>query len=145
MRALIQRVSEASVSLNGQAVASINSGILVFLGIAKSDGRDEMEFVAKKSANLRIFSDEAGKMNLSVKDVEGEILVVSQFTLYGSTAKGNRPGFDQAMDPGPAEELYEAFCEQLESYGVPVKRGVFGGDMAVSLINDGPVTLLVEK
>lgn len=145
MRALIQRVSEAKVSLAGETVSSIGSGILVLLGVAKTDTKAELDFVVRKTANLRIFSDEAGKMNLSVKDVGGEALVVSQFTLYGNTAKGNRPGFDQAMDPAEAEQLYETFCDRLAEEGIHVKRGVFGGDMAVSLVNDGPVTLLVEK
>lgn len=145
MRALIQRVSEAEVSLDGEIVSSIDSGILVLLGISKSDTKAELDFVVRKTANLRIFSDEAGKMNLSVKDIQGEALVVSQFTLYGNTAKGNRPGFDQAMDPADAKLMYEEFCDRLAEEGIPVKRGVFGGDMAVSLVNDGPVTLLVEK
>lgn len=145
MRALIQRVSEAEVSLAGETVSSIGSGILVLLGISKTDTKAELDFVVRKTANLRIFSDEEGKMNLSVKDVGGKALVVSQFTLYGNTAKGNRPGFDQAMDPVEAEQLYESFCDRLAEEGIPVKRGVFGGDMAVSLVNDGPVTLLVEK
>ncbi len=145
MRALVQRVANASVSLDDQVVSSIDSGILVFLGIAKGDGQAELDFVAKKVANLRIFADRAGKMNLSVQDVGGEVLIVSQFTLYGNTAKGNRPGFDRAMDPAPAQALYEAFCEAVESHGVGVRRGVFGGDMQIDLTNDGPVTLLIEK
>lgn len=145
MRALIQRVSKAQVSLGDEVVSSIDSGILVLLGVAQTDSEAELDFVVRKTANLRIFSDEAGKMNLSLKDIGGEALVVSQFTLYGDTRKGNRPGFDQAMEPVQAEALYELFCERLEAHDIPVKRGVFGGDMAVSLVNDGPVTLLIEK
>lgn len=145
MRALIQRVSEAQVSLDDQVHASIGSGILVLLGVSKEDSQAELDWVARKTVNLRIFSDDEGKMNRSLLDIGGEALIVSQFTLYGNTAKGNRPGFDQAMEPNAAEALYERFCDTVEQYGVPVKRGVFGGDMAVSLVNDGPVTLLVEK
>ncbi len=145
MRALVQRVTEASVSIDDQLVSEIGNGILLLLGIAKTDSRSEAEFIARKVANLRIFSDEAGKMNLSVKDIGGEVLVVSQFTLYGNTAKGNRPGFDQAMEPDAAEALYEYFCDELDKYDVPVKQGSFGGDMDVRLINDGPVTFLIEK
>lgn len=145
MRALIQRVSRAKVSLDGQEVSSIGSGILVFLGIAKTDTEKEVAYLAKKVAKLRIFSDEEGKMNLSVNDIDGEILVVSQFTLYGNTAKGNRPGFDLAMPPDEALRFYEAFCDELETYDIKVQRGVFGGDMDVSLVNDGPVTFLVER
>lgn len=145
MRALIQRVSEAQVSLDDQVHASIGGGILVLLGVSKEDSQAELDWVARKTVNLRIFSDDEGKMNRSLLDIGGEALIVSQFTLYGNTAKGNRPGFDQAMEPSAAEALYERFCDTVERYGVPVKRGVFGGDMAVSLVNDGPVTLLVEK
>lgn len=145
MRAVIQRVSEASVSLSGQEVSSIGSGILLLIGICKSDSESEVRFVARKVANLRIFSDEDDKMNRSVCDISGSVLVVSQFTLYGNTLKGNRPGFDQAMEPAQAERLYEAFCVELASYGIPVHKGVFGGHMDVHLVNDGPVTFLIDK
>ncbi len=146
MRALIQRVSHASVSVDGEQKARIGWGLLVFLGIEHNDGLEDAEWLSKKIAAVRIFSDEAGLMNLSVQDVEGEFLVVSQFTLHASTKKGNRPSFIRAAKPEHAIPLYEAFVRLLEQHsGRPVRTGVFGGDMKVLLLNDGPVTIWMDS
>jgi D-tyrosyl-tRNA(Tyr) deacylase len=145
MKALVQRVSEASVEVEGRAAASIGRGMLVLLGVEKGDTTEGLEFVARKVANLRIFEDGAGKMNLSVKDIDGEALVVSQFTLAADVRKGNRPGFDNAEEPERAEKMYERFIEKLEEYGVRAARGRFAAHMAVSLVNDGPVTIMIES
>ena len=139
MRALVQRVSEASVSVDGEEVARIGRGLLVLLGIRTLDGPDEADRIAAKLERLRVFEDREGKMNLSVREVEGELLVVSQFTLYGDARKGNRPSFVDAAPPDQAEPLYERVRTALDAKG-----GVFGARMSVSLVNDGPVTLLVE-
>jgi D-tyrosyl-tRNA(Tyr) deacylase len=139
MRALVQRVSEASVTVDGEEVARIERGLLVMLGIRRGDGEAEADRIASKLLALRVFEDEAGKMNLSVLDVGGELLCVSQFTLYGDTRKGNRPSFVDAAPPEEAEPLYERVRSALGAKG-----GVFGARMAVALTNDGPVTLLVE-
>lgn len=139
MRALVQRVSEASVSLEGTELARIGPGLLVLLGVRRGDGPDQADRIARKLQALRVFEDDAGKMNLSVGDVAGEILCVSQFTLYGDTRKGNRPSFVEAAAPEEAEPLYERVRSALGAAG-----GVFGARMAVSLVNDGPVTLLIE-
>ena len=139
MRALVQRVSEASVRVDGDEVASIGPGLLVLLGVGRADGEAEADRLASKLLALRVFEDEAGKMNLSVGEAGGEILCVSQFTLYGDTRKGNRPSFVDAAPPEEAEPLYERVRAALGAKG-----GVFGARMAVSLVNDGPVTLLVE-
>jgi D-tyrosyl-tRNA(Tyr) deacylase len=139
VRALVQRVSEASVSVEGEEVARIGSGLLVLLGVGSGDGQAEADRLASKLLALRVFEDEAGKMNLSVREVGGEVLCVSQFTLYGDTRKGNRPSFVEAAPPEVAEPLYERVRSALGAQG-----GVFGARMAVALTNDGPVTLLIE-
>lgn len=145
MRAVLQRVARASVEIDGQAVASIPQGLLIFLGISKMDSQLDAGYLAEKIAHLRIFSDERGKMNRSVTDIGGAVLVVSQFTLYGDCRKGRRPNFDSAAVPGQALGIYDYFVQQLASYGFPVKTGVFQASMQVSLVNDGPVTFLVES
>jgi D-tyrosyl-tRNA(Tyr) deacylase len=139
MRALVQRVSEAAVSVDGEEVARIGRGLLVLLGIHTGDGPEQADRIAAKLERLRVFEDDEGKMNLSVREVEGELLVVSQFTLYGDARKGNRPSFVDAALPGQAEPLYERVRDALGARG-----GVFGARMSVSLVNDGPVTLLIE-
>ena len=139
MRALVQRVSEASVTVGGEEVASIGRGLLVLLGVRRGDGEPEADRLASKLLALRVFEDRQGKMNLSVGEVDGEVLCVSQFTLYGDTRKGNRPSFVDAAPPEEAEPLYERVRAALGAKG-----GVFGARMAVSLVNDGPVTLLLE-
>jgi D-tyrosyl-tRNA(Tyr) deacylase len=144
MRAIVQRVSEAAVRVNGQVAGAIGRGLLVLLGIAPTDGEAEAAFLARKIAGLRIFEDEAGKMNLSLGDVQGAVLAVSQFTLYGDLRKGRRPSFTDAAPPEQAEPLYERFCSLLAKEGVPVARGVFQAHMAVALVNDGPVTLWLD-
>lgn len=145
MRILIQRVSQASVTIQDQVVAAIGQGFLILIGIQKDDNQKMAEYLAKKVSNLRIFEDENHKLNLSVQDIKGQILVVSQFTLAGDTSRGNRPGFETAAKPELAKPLYEYFVECLKSYGIITKTGVFQADMQVSLINDGPVTFLLEK
>lgn len=145
MKALIQRVKRASVSIEGQPYSSINSGLLVFLGVEKDDEKENAEKLAQKVINLRIFEDENDKMNLSVKDVAGEILVVSQFTLCGDCKKGTRPSFDKAANPDKANCLYEYFVKCLTEFNMPVQTGKFRAMMDVELVNDGPVTLWVEK
>jgi D-tyrosyl-tRNA(Tyr) deacylase len=139
VRALVQRVSEAAVSVDGEEVARIGRGLLVLLGIRTGDGPEQADRIAAKLERLRVFEDGEGKMNLSVREVEGELLVVSQFTLYGDARKGNRPSFVDAAPPGEAEPLYERVRDALGARG-----GVFGARMSVSLVNDGPVTLLIE-
>jgi D-tyrosyl-tRNA(Tyr) deacylase len=139
MRALVQRVSEASVTVGGEEVARIGRGLLVLLGVRRGDTEAEADRIARKLLALRVFEDEAGRMNRSVRDVGGELLCVSQFTLYGDTRKGNRPSFVVAAAPEEAERLYEHVREALSARG-----GVFGARMAVALVNDGPVTLLIE-
>lgn len=145
MRAVLQRVSKASVTVEGTVVGKIDRGWMVLLGIRRGDSRETAKWLAEKCVGLRAFSDEAGKMNLSVRDVSGSMLIVSQFTLYGDCIKGRRPSFDQAEEPGVANELYEFFCEQVAAQGVSVEKGIFRADMQVSLVNDGPVTLIVER
>lgn len=146
MKALLQRVKYARVSVSGKQVSSINQGLLIFLGVEKNDTAAQADFLAKKAANLRIFEDENQKMNLSVQNIKGEVLVVSQFTLAGDTSRGNRPGFDTAAAPQDAIVLYEYFSEQLrKTYSLPVQNGIFQADMQVELLNDGPVTFMLEK
>jgi D-aminoacyl-tRNA deacylase len=140
MRALVQRVSEASVSVEGERIASIGPGMLVLLGVRAGDGEREADHIARKLLALRIFEDDEGRMNLSVHDIGGEILCVSQFTLYGDARRGNRPSFVAAAPPVEAEPLYERVRESLDAQG-----GRFGAHMRVSLVNDGPVTLLLES
>ncbi len=145
MKALIQRVKRASVTIGGELFSAINSGILVFLGVEKGDEKENAEKLAQKIVNLRIFEDENEKMNLSLKDVNGEMLVVSQFTLCGDCKKGTRPSFDKAANPDLAVDLYEYFIKCIEDNNIPVKTGKFRAMMDVELINDGPVTFWVEK
>jgi D-tyrosyl-tRNA(Tyr) deacylase len=145
MKAVIQRVSSASVEVEGKTVGAIRRGILVLLGVEKGDMEKDADWLAEKIVNLRIFEDEAGKMNLSVRDVHGGILAVSQFTLAGNCVKGRRPSFDTAALPGEANELYEYFASKVPELGVPVATGIFQANMQVSLINDGPVTFILES
>ena len=145
MRLLIQRVKHASVTVDGNLVSAINQGILIFIGVFKTDSQTQADWLAKKAANLRIFEDEAGKMNLSLKDVGGSALVVSQFTLAGDTSRGNRPGFDNAARPELAKPLYEYFSERLRNEGIEVQNGIFHADMKIELLNDGPVTFILDK
>ncbi len=144
MRAVVQRVSRASVTVDGAITGAIDGGLLVLLGVAPDDGDEQIAWLANKLVGLRIFPDDDGKMNLSVADVGGGMLVVSQFTLYGDCRKGRRPSFVKAAHPSHAEPTYEAFCERVATLGVPVERGIFGADMKVELLNDGPVTLLID-
>jgi D-tyrosyl-tRNA(Tyr) deacylase len=144
MRAVVQRVRRAAVVIDGETVAAIERGLLVLLGIATTDTPEEAQWLADKTANLRIFNDEAGKMNLSVADVGGSLVVVSQFTLYGDCRKGRRPSFIAAAPPETAVPLYEAFINALRSVGLPVQTGRFGAMMQVELVNDGPVTLILD-
>lgn len=145
MRAIIQRVSEAGVTIEQQLHASIGKGLLVLVGVEESDTKQDAEWLAGKIRQMRIFSDKNGKMNLSIEDVKGEYLVISQFTLHALTAKGNRPSFIKAARPEQAIPLYEYFKEQLKSNSdLQVKSGVFGADMKVNLINDGPVTISID-
>ncbi len=146
MRALIQRVKKASVSIDGKTVGKIGPGLLILFGVTHSDTESDAAYLAEKTANLRIFCDEAGKMNRSLIENDGEALVVSQFTLYGDCRKGRRPGFSDAALPEQAIPLYEKFVELLsEQIRKPVPTGEFGADMLVSLENDGPVTFMVES
>jgi D-tyrosyl-tRNA(Tyr) deacylase len=144
MRAVIQRVSQASVTVNGELAGSIGPGLLVLLGVGKTDTEQDAEALAQKIVELRVFQDEAGKMNLSLKDTGGSLLVVSQFTLYGDTRKGRRPSFDLAAPPAQARALYEKFVEAARRQGVHVETGVFQAMISVSRVNEGPVTFLVE-
>ena len=146
MRAVIQRVSEASVTVNQQIKSSIQQGFLILLGIEPTDGKEDIEWLAKKISNLRVFGDEKGLMNVSIKTVQGEIIVVSQFTLHASTKKGNRPSFIRAAKPDIAIPLYESFVDYLQLIAErPVYTGEFGADMKVALINDGPVTIIIDS
>ena len=144
MRAVVQRVKKTALRVDGELISEIPFGLTVFLGVKTGDTEKEAAYIAKKVAGLRIFEDENGKMNLSVKDVGGEVLLVSQFTLYGDATKGNRPSFTLAERPEIAEPLYEYAVKELSSYGVTVKKGVFGADMKIEQNNDGPVTILLE-
>ncbi len=144
MRAVVQRVKKTTLSVDGELISEIPFGLVVFLGVKTGDGEKEAAYLMKKVAALRIFEDENGKMNLSVKDVGGEVLLVSQFTLYGDASHGNRPSFTLAERPGRAEPLYEFALKELAAHGVTVKKGVFGADMKIEQLNDGPVTILLE-
>jgi len=145
MKALIQRVKRASVTINEELYSSINSGILVFLGVEKCDNYENADALAEKIVKLRIFEDENGKMNKSIADINGEMLIVSQFTLCGNCQKGTRPSFDNAMEPKTANEIYEYFADKIQNYNITSKTGKFGAMMDVELINDGPVTFMIEK
>jgi D-aminoacyl-tRNA deacylase len=147
MRALVQRVKEGSVTIDGKMHSSIGPGYVILLGIRKGDGETEARFVADKCASLRVLEDAEGKMNLSLRDVGGSALVVSQFTLYGDAQRGNRPSFSDAAPPGEAEPLYNFFVERMKSVlgEAAVRTGVFGAMMQVLIVNDGPVTILIES
>ena len=146
MKAVIQRVTQASVQIDDAVIGSIKNGILILVGFHGEDTRDAIEWMINKVLQLRIFTDSEGKMNKSVIDIKGEILVVSQFTLYGSVKKGTRPSFIEAAKPGEAEKLYDYFLEYLKKQSpVNIEAGEFGGDMKVSLTNDGPVTILIDR
>ncbi len=145
MKAVIQRVLESSVSVDGNVVGSSGKGYMILVGVCKGDTEKQADLLARKTASLRVFEDENGKMNLSVLDVDGEILAISQFTLCADVKKGNRPSFTPSEEPVRANELYELYCEKLKEYGVKrVDKGVFGADMKVSLVNDGPVTICFD-
>ena len=145
MRAVIQRVTKASIMINGNIHANIGDGLLVLLGIEDEDGPEDIEWLSNKIVNLRIFNDEQGVMNVSVRDINGEILLVSQFTLHASTKKGNRPSYIKASKPDIAIPIYEEMIKQLSNdLGQPIKTGEFGADMKIELLNDGPVTIVVD-
>ena len=144
MRALIQRVARAVVTVDGREVASVGRGFLVLVGVGHEDDAAAARRLAAKTVKLRVFEDRAGLMNLALGDVDGEVLAVSQFTLYADTRKGNRPGFTDAAPPDKGEELYEAYVREVRAAGVPVQTGVFGAHMRVELVNDGPVTILLQ-
>lgn len=144
MRALIQRVTSASVKVDGEIVGKIGKGFLIFLGVYEEDTEEKIEKLTKKIVNLRIFNDENDKMNLSIKDVKGEILLISQFTLCADTRKGNRPSFVSAKNPKDANVIYEKTIESIRNEGIIVEKGIFGSDMKVELLNDGPVTILLD-
>ena len=146
MRVLIQRVKKSSVTVNNELISLIDKGLLVFVGICKEDNDEDIEWLTKKIANIRLFDDENGVMNLSVTDTGGDILAVSQFTLMASTKKGNRPSYIKAAKPDISVPLYEKFCTEMEiAVNKPIKRGIFGADMKVELINDGPVTIFIDS
>ena len=143
MKVVIQRVKKAKVSVKNKEIASIDRGYLILLGVSKESTYKDIEHLTKKIANLRIFEDENGKMNLNIKDVGGEILLVSQFTLYADTKKGNRPSFTKAMEPEKAKKMYEEFARKLNDLGINVKTGIFGARMEIAITNDGPVTIII--
>ena len=145
MRILIQRVKTSKVVVEGRDVSQIGDGLLLFVGVGRDDNENDVEYLAKKVINLRIFEDEKGKMNLNIQQVNGKILSVSQFTLYANTRKGNRPGFDQSADPAMAEEYWMKFNDLLRGNGIEVQEGVFGAHMEVELLNDGPVTIWLDS
>ena len=145
MRAVVQRVTSASVAVEGKKVSEIGKGFMVLLGVQKGDTVKDAEYLAAKTVKLRVFEDENDKMNLSVKDIGGQVLSVSQFTLLGDARGQNRPGFTEAELPEPANELYCRYCEEMEKLGVTVQRGIFRTHMEVALVNDGPVTILLDS
>lgn len=145
MKAVVQRVKCAGVTVDGKEISRIENGYMILVGVMDDDTLEDIDILAKKVASLRVFEDENGKMNRDIKDINGEILAVSQFTLCADVKKGNRPSFIRSGDPARANEYYEAFCNKLKEYGVrDVKKGVFGADMKVDLINDGPVTIIYD-
>jgi D-aminoacyl-tRNA deacylase len=145
MRAVLQRVSEARVRVDGEVVGEIGAGLMILLGVGREDAETDLRYLVEKVAGLRIFEDDEGKMNRSVAEIGGEVLVVSQFTLYGDCRKGRRPGFSAAAQPERANQLYLEFASQLQIRGLTVATGVFQADMQVELINDGPVTMLLDS
>ena len=144
MKAVVQRVGHTTLSCEGKLVSEIGKGLAVYFGVQVGDGFEKADHLAKKIANLRVFEDDNGKMNLSVKDVGGEILAISQFTLLADTSHGNRPGFTEAEEPVRANEVYEYFIKKISEHDIPVKKGVFGGDMKIAQLNDGPVTIIFD-
>ena len=144
MKAVVQRVKQTSLRVSGELISEIPFGLIVYFGVKKGDTLEQAEYLANKIAKLRVFEDENGKMNKSVIDVGGEIMSVSQFTLYGDVSHGNRPSFIEAEIPAVAEPIYDYFCEKLKSNGVSVKKGVFGADMKISQLSDGPVTIIYD-
>lgn len=145
MRVVVQRVTEASVAVDGKVVGQIEAGLLVLTGFCPGDTEDDLGWMSNKVAGLRLFEDSGQKMNLSVQDVGGAVLLVPQFTLYGDCRKGRRPGFSDALAPDQATVLFDRFCEMMSAQGLPVERGIFGAHMRVSLVNDGPVTLIIDS
>ena len=145
MKIVVQRVKEAEVKVEGEVVGKIGKGFLVLLGVTHEDTEENADYLVKKLCKLRVFKDENDKMNLALKDVNGELLIVSQFTLYGDCTQGNRPSFIEAARPEEAIPLYEYFCNQCQSNNIEVQKGIFGADMKVELLNDGPVTIIIEK
>lgn len=144
MKIVLQRVKSAEVTVDQKSIGKINKGYLLLVGFKEGDGQEQIDYVARKIANARLFEDEDGKINLSIKEVNGQILSVSQFTLYASTRKGNRPSFIQAQNPNLAKQNYDKFNAQLKSYGFEVETGQFGADMQVNLVNDGPITIIYD-
>ena len=145
MKVVVQRVSEANVKVDGKIVGNINKGFVILLGVSNEDNKEKADYLIKKITSLRVFTDEFNKMNLSLKDVNGEILVISQFTLFADCSRGNRPSFSNAGKPELANELYEYFIKECKKLGFKTEHGIFGADMKVSLINDGPVTIVLEN
>lgn len=145
MRIVIQRVSEASVSIHQEITGQINHGFMVLVGVEEADSQEDVDYLVRKTANMRIFEDEEGKMNISLKDIGGQVLSISQFTLHANTKKGNRPSFIDAAKPDHSLPLYEAYNEGLRQEGLTVETGEFGADMQVALINDGPVTIIIDS
>ena len=145
MKIVVQRVKKASVEVNKEIVGKIYKGFLVLIGIKQGDTKEQADYLVRKLCNLRIFTDQNDKMNLGLKDVNGKLLIVSQFTLYGDCSDGNRPSFIEAARPEEAIPLYEYFCEECQKNNIEVQKGIFGADMKVELINDGPVTIIIEK
>ena len=145
MKLVIQRVKEANVEVEGNIVGKIDKGFLILVGITHSDTTENADYLVKKVSNLRVFEDENGKMNLRIKDIDGKFLIVSQFTLYADCSGGNRPSFTNAARPEMANELYEYFCDKCVENGIEIQKGIFGANMKVGLVNDGPVTIVLEK
>lgn len=145
MKIVVQRVKNAQVEVENKVVGKINQGFLVFLGITHDDTKENADYLVKKLCNLRVFEDESQKMNLAIKQVNGELLIVSQFTLYADCSQGNRPSFVNAANPDKANELYEYFCKECQKNEIKVEKGIFGAHMKVDLQNDGPVTIIMEK
>lgn len=145
MKLVVQRVKEAEVKVDGKIVGKIGQGFLVLMGVTHNDTKEQANYLVNKLCKLRVFADENNKMNLGLKDIKGELLIVSQFTLYADCTQGNRPSFIEAARPEQANELYEYFCLECEKNGIHTEKGIFGADMKVSLLNDGPVTIIMEK